>query len=377
MAARGGRRPRATAWHLAPGARARTGSRQPGRSPGTPPLRPRSHAGRRAARLPGHGGTRIGHGPQSRSSPAGGRWAERPDSAGPLGPAGARDGQFGEDDPMRYGIVLTTGDPRVAADLAADAEDAGWDGVFTFDAISIGSLPLFDPWIVLAAVAMRTTRVTLGAMVFAPARRRPWTLARQAISLDILSNGRLVLPVGLGTLDDAGFGNVGEPTSAAVRARRLDETLTILDGLQSGEPFAFEGEQYRFGPMTFLPRPVQRPRIPVWVVGAWPHERSMRRAAGWDGIVVQAQGPADGPSPMPGSCPRSSTGCAASARPTARATRSRWWSTARPLPTTRPRPPRSPSPTRRPVRRGGSRPTGARRRSRRSGRGSSAGPPRA
>ncbi len=204
---------------------------------------------------------------------------------------------------MRYGIVLTTGDPRVAANLAADAEDAGWDGVFTFDAISIGSLPLFDPWIVLAAAAMRTTRVTLGAIVFAPARRRPWTLAREAISLDVLSNGRLVLPVGLGTLDDAGFGNVGEPTSAALRARRLDETLAILDGLQSGEPFAFEGDDYRFEPMTFLPRPVQRPRIPVWVVGAWPHERSMRRAARWDGIVVQAQGPADGPSPMPGVLP--------------------------------------------------------------------------
>ena len=204
---------------------------------------------------------------------------------------------------MRYGIVLTTGDPRLAADLAAEAEDAGWDGVFTFDAIAIGADPMYDPWIVLAAMAMRTRRVRLGAIVFAPARRRPWKLAREAVSLDVLSGGRLVLPVGLGTLDDAGFGNVGEPTPARERAARLDETLAILDGLESGEPFGFEGEHYRFAPMTFLPRPVQRPRIPVWVVGAWPHERSMRRAARWDGIFVQAQGPdgkpASGPEVLP------------------------------------------------------------------------------
>ena len=110
------------------------------------------------------------------------------------------------------------------------------------------------------------------------------------MTLDLLSGGRLVLPVGLGALDDAGFGNVGEPTEARVRAERLDETLAILDGLWSGEPFAFDGDHYRFGPMTFRPTPVQRPRIPIWVVGAWPHERSMRRAARWDGIVVQAAG---------------------------------------------------------------------------------------
>ena len=154
---------------------------------------------------------------------------------------------------------------------------------------------MYDPWIMLAAMAMRTQRVRLGAIVFAPARRRPWKLAREAVTLDVLSGGRLVLPVGLGTLDDAGFGNVGEPTPARDRAERLDETLAILDGLESGEPFGFEGEHYRFGPMTFLPRPIQRPRIPVWVVGAWPHERSMRRAARWDGIFVQAQGPDGGP----------------------------------------------------------------------------------
>ena len=200
---------------------------------------------------------------------------------------------------MRYGIVLTTGDPRLAADLAAEAEAAGWDGVFTFDAIAIGDDVMYDPWIVLAAVAMRTERVTIGAIVFAPARRRPWKLAREAVSLDVLSNGRLVLPVGLGATDDLGLGNVGEPTSARERAERLDETLAILDGLRDRRAVRVRGRALPLRGDDVPPRPVQRPRIPVWVVGAWPHERSMRRAARWDGIVVQALGPDGKPASAP------------------------------------------------------------------------------
>ncbi|HEY3336176.1 MAG TPA: LLM class flavin-dependent oxidoreductase, partial [Candidatus Limnocylindrales bacterium] len=165
---------------------------------------------------------------------------------------------------MDYGIVITGGDPRAQAELAADAEAAGWDGVFTYDAIAIGADDMYDPWIVLSAMAMRTERVRLGALVFAPSRRRPWKLAREAMTLDRLSGGRLVLPVGLGTLDDQGFGNVGEETDPRTRAERLDETLAILDGLWRGEPFGFDGDHYRFGPMTFRPRPVHEPRIPIW-----------------------------------------------------------------------------------------------------------------
>ncbi len=189
---------------------------------------------------------------------------------------------------MRYGIVLSVGDAQTAGDLAAAAEAAGWDGVFTFDAVAIGSMELDDPWIVLAAMALRTERVTLGAMVFAPARRRPWLFAKAATTIDRLSGGRLVLPVGLGTLDDAGFGNVGEPVAARERAARLDETLAIIEGLSGGDPFAFTGEHYQFGAMTLRPPRVQQPRIPVWPVGAWPHARSMHRALAWDGVVVQA-----------------------------------------------------------------------------------------
>ena len=203
---------------------------------------------------------------------------------------------------MKFGFTVTTGDPQSIAALAAEAERAGWDGVFYYDAIAIGEVESYDPWVVMAAMAMRTERVRIGAIVTPPSRRRPWKLARETMTLDRLSNGRLILPVGLGTLDDAGFANVGEPTEARIRAEMLDESLTILTGLWSGKPFAFEGRHYRFGPMTFRPTPVQRPRIPIWVVGAWPHERSMRRAVRWDGIYVQAQDasgkPASGPEPV-------------------------------------------------------------------------------
>src|SRR3954467_2123102 len=115
---------------------------------------------------------------------------------------------------MRFGIVVNAGDPREMAQLAAEAEAAGWGGAFYYDAIAIGDWEVYDPWVVLAAMAMRTERVTLGLIVAVPARRRPWKLARETMTLDRLSGGRLVLPVALGTLDDQGFANVGEPTEA-------------------------------------------------------------------------------------------------------------------------------------------------------------------
>ena len=188
---------------------------------------------------------------------------------------------------MKAGIIVNAGDPGAMVELAARAEEAGWDGVFTYDAIEIGGAEMYDPWTLLAAMAVWTSRVTLGAIVFAPTRRRPWKLAREALTVDHLSGGRLVIPVGLGALDDRGFGNVGEVTETKARAAILDETLAILDGLWSGEPFEHQGDHYRFGPMTFRPLPVQRPRIPIWVVASWPSEPSVARALRWDGLVLQ------------------------------------------------------------------------------------------
>ena len=194
---------------------------------------------------------------------------------------------------MRHGIVLNAGTPRQIAELAREAEEAGWDGVFTYDAIAIGDDDLYDPWALLAAMAMTTTRVTLGAIVFAPTRRRPWKLAREALTVDHLAGGRLVLPVGLGALDDRGFANVGEATATRDRAAILDETLEILAGLWTGEPFEHHGARYDFGPMTLRPRPVQQPRIPIWVVAVWPHRRSIERALRWDGMVLQTDDPGE------------------------------------------------------------------------------------
>ncbi|HEX6797119.1 MAG TPA: LLM class flavin-dependent oxidoreductase, partial [Ktedonobacterales bacterium] len=109
--------------------------------------------------------------------------------------------------------------------------------------------------------------------------------------LDHLSGGRLVLPVGLGALDDGGFGKVGEPTDRKTRAELLDESLDILTGLWPGRPFSYVGKHYHLDEMTFLPPPVQQPRIPIWVVGAWPREKSLARALRYDGILPDKLNP--------------------------------------------------------------------------------------
>jgi hypothetical protein len=186
---------------------------------------------------------------------------------------------------VKSGFIVTTGDVRTAADLAAEAEAAGWDGVFFWDGVAIGDMDIYDPWVVMAAMAMRTERVRLGAIVSPPSRRRPWKLARETMTLDRLSNGRLVLPVGLGALDDGAFGNVGEPTDARTRAEMLDESLAILEGLWSGEPFGFEGRHYRFGILPQTSDPDQIRALATFI------ERE--RPAGPFDIVVEGTTPLD------------------------------------------------------------------------------------
>lgn len=187
---------------------------------------------------------------------------------------------------MRYGFIIVSGDPPTVADLAGEIEDAGWDGAFYWDGICIGEMDTYDPWVVMSAMAMRTERIRIGAILTPPARRRPWKLAREATTLDHLSGGRLILPVGLGATDDGGFSKVGEPTDRRVRAELLDESLDILTGLWTGEPFSYSGKHYEMGEMTFRPRPVQSPRIPVWVVGSWPSQKSINRVLRYDGILA-------------------------------------------------------------------------------------------
>jgi alkanesulfonate monooxygenase SsuD/methylene tetrahydromethanopterin reductase-like flavin-dependent oxidoreductase (luciferase family) len=194
---------------------------------------------------------------------------------------------------MQYGINLPNfgafGYAENVAEIARDAENAGWDGVFIWDHLTREVLvDVVDPWIALTAIAMNTERVKIGAMVTPVARRRPQKIARETASLDILSKGRLIFAVGLG-----GFGgaqveweNFGEEMDLKTRAAMTDEALEIITGLWSGEPFSFEGEHYTVGESQFLPKPIQQPRIPIWVAGYYPNKRPMRRAAKWDGMFI-------------------------------------------------------------------------------------------
>jgi alkanesulfonate monooxygenase SsuD/methylene tetrahydromethanopterin reductase-like flavin-dependent oxidoreductase (luciferase family) len=199
---------------------------------------------------------------------------------------------------MRYGVSVPPfgpyGDPVNLAELAVRAEAAGWDGFLVWDHMVYDPSfhPICDVWVGLAAVAMRTRRLTIGTMVTPLARRRPWKVARETVSLDRLSGGRLVLGVGLGDPAQWDYGYFGEETDARVRAEHLDEALAVITGLWTGEPFRFDGRHYRIAEVTFKPTPVQRPRIPIWVGGWWPNKPPLRRAARWDGMAPVTWGAA-------------------------------------------------------------------------------------
>jgi alkanesulfonate monooxygenase SsuD/methylene tetrahydromethanopterin reductase-like flavin-dependent oxidoreductase (luciferase family) len=185
---------------------------------------------------------------------------------------------------MRYGFVMPFGDARAVAEAARAAEAAGWDGIFVWE-------PVWgiDAWVCLTAAAMVTERIRLGTMLSPIARMRPWKLASETATLDNLSGGRVTLAVGLGA-PDTGYAAFGEVTDRKARAELTDEGLAILTGLWAGQPFSFSGKHYTVTPSEFSPPPppVQTPRIPVWVVGAWPREQSMRRALRYDGLIPSA-----------------------------------------------------------------------------------------
>ncbi len=191
---------------------------------------------------------------------------------------------------MKYGLTFPNFgqffDPRVLADLARMAEEAGWDGFFLWDHMLFDgrARPIADPWVALAAIAEATSRIRIGTLVTPLARRRPWKLARETVSLDHLSGGRLTLGVGLGAPSEVEFGRFGEDPDPIVRGEKLDEALEVLTGLWTGEPFQFQGRHFQVEEVVFEPSPLQDPRIPIWVAGVWPHKRPFRRAARWDGL---------------------------------------------------------------------------------------------
>lgn len=189
---------------------------------------------------------------------------------------------------MRYALnVPNVGDLDTLLALGTEAEAAGWDGFFVWDQMGfMRDVPVtvFDPWVLLAAVAERTERIRLGTMITPLARRRPWKLARETVTLDHLSGGRVILGAGLGFPPDADFELLGEDPDPRVRAGKLDEGLEVLTRLWSGEPVDFDGDHFHVHEARFLPRPVQRPRIPLWIAGGWPTKAPFRRAARWDGV---------------------------------------------------------------------------------------------
>lgn len=200
---------------------------------------------------------------------------------------------------MKLALVGSFGSPGQMVTLAREAEHEGWDGFLTWDGVSLpdpgfGTTPTWDPFAVLAAVAAVTERITLGALVLAAPRHRPWELAQRALTVDHLSGGRLVLPVGVGVPSDRAFTSVhGQPTALRDRAELLDEVLGWLERSWSGEEFTYDGQHLSTGPFRF-PQPPVNGRIPVWPVAVWdsakPPLRSLERALRWDGVVPQVRG---------------------------------------------------------------------------------------
>lgn len=192
---------------------------------------------------------------------------------------------------MRFGLYIPLfdglADPALVARLCAEAEEAGWDGVFVWDQVRWREpvVDVADPQITLAAIAGATERIRLGPMVTPLARRRPVKVARETATLDRLSGGRLTLGVGLGSDRFAGeYSITGEEVDDRRRARMLDEALDILEAAWSGELVRHRGEHYTVDAMRFQPRPMQRPGIPIWVAGFYGRSKPLRRAIRYQGF---------------------------------------------------------------------------------------------
>lgn len=206
---------------------------------------------------------------------------------------------------MRRGLILPNwvagDDVDLLVEAAVTAEDAGWDGVFLADHLvfpppsdvggserPFGDMPMPDPWVTHAAIAAHTEKIRLGSWITPIGRRQPWQAARDLATLDRLSGGRVLLGVGLGRRSD--HAPFGTPWDLPAVARKTDEALALLEAFWSGAPVDHHGEYFDVDGVTLLPRPVQRPRIPVLAGGLWPNRAVIRRGARWDGIVPHFPG---------------------------------------------------------------------------------------
>jgi alkanesulfonate monooxygenase SsuD/methylene tetrahydromethanopterin reductase-like flavin-dependent oxidoreductase (luciferase family) len=198
---------------------------------------------------------------------------------------------------VRYGIEITNlgdyADPRVALRLARGAEEAGWEGLFVWDHLAFAwGAPSGDPWVILSAVAASTERLKLGTAVTPLPRRRLQVVANALATLDLLGDGRVIFGAGLGGVKRE-FSAFGEPAEPKTRAAMLDEGLSVLDGLLSGEVVSHRGEHYVVEEVRLCPPPAQRPRIPIWIGGE--SAGALRRAARWDGWLAPATSPDGAP----------------------------------------------------------------------------------
>jgi len=188
---------------------------------------------------------------------------------------------------MKFGFVFPKADIFQAIEFAKLAEEAKWDAFFVWE-------PTYgiDAWMTLAAIAVKTKKIRLGTLLSPPSRMRPWKLASETITLDVLSSGRITLCVGLGAID-TGFEELGEEIDRKTRAELLDEGLDIMNGLWRWNLTNYDGKHYKIKNLKNCeffnrhppPNLIQNPRIPIWVVGAWPWNKSMQRALKYDGLI--------------------------------------------------------------------------------------------
>jgi alkanesulfonate monooxygenase SsuD/methylene tetrahydromethanopterin reductase-like flavin-dependent oxidoreductase (luciferase family) len=187
---------------------------------------------------------------------------------------------------MHYGIeIIPFGEfanPRLVMEFARAAEAAGWEGLMVWDHITF-PYGVGDPWVLLTSAAAVTEKIKLVSGVAPLPRYRPHLLARLLTSLDILSQGRVILGAGLGSVDEE-FTSFGEPGEKKVRAAMLDEGLQVLTQLWSGQPVIFHGKHYTLEVAALALTPIQKPHPPIWIGGE--SQPALRRAARWDGWIM-------------------------------------------------------------------------------------------
>lgn len=192
---------------------------------------------------------------------------------------------------MNFGLALQYNRTRNIVRLAQQSEEHGWDGLFLGDAIWCE-----DPMIGLSAAAVVTNRIRLGILVIPVPLRRPWKIASESVALDHLSDGRLILGLGTGAVWMGWQGFPDEVTDNKARSEMLNETIDILTLLYQGRQFDYEGNRYHLkltllDDMYYPPKPVQRPRVPIWTPAIWPRENSIQRALNCDGMIVEKRSP--------------------------------------------------------------------------------------